>query len=399
MQSGRWQRTEIGYCSNVHAGADASAVCANIQGPIREVREHRRLDRMATGLWLSAAAARSFAADIGQLRELLQKSHLNLQTLNGFPYGDFHQSRVKEAVYAPAWDHPARLAYTLDLARILDHCLPDDSDFGTISSLPLGFASGWSAEREKIALENLCRLAEGLARQADRSGRHLRVCIEPEPDCAIETTNQVLRLFLDALPATARRIGVAADSVTKHLGICLDVCHLAVQFEDPAAALVQFVEAGVSIGKLQVSSALLIEQPDRPDLAALLVPFAEPRYLHQVRCRRPNGTIAGCIDLPAALSDCAFPRDGPWRVHFHMPLQWAGAGGLSTCAGAIGDVLDAMLHWPRPLPHLEVETYTWQILPPDRRPHDEAALTTCLATELYWLEQSLSVRGLLAISR
>ncbi|MBK1630158.1 hypothetical protein CKO31_05255 [Thiohalocapsa halophila] len=390
-----YSTTDLGFCSNVFAGADWPAVEANLLGPIRDVRERRRLDRMTTGLWLSAAATAHLAADPAPLVDALATSGVDLVTLNGFPFGDFHAERVKQRVYTPAWDTPQRLDYTLDLARILVRCLPARAAFGTISTLPLGYAAQWHPDRHAAALAALCRLAAALARIADETGRAIRVCLEPEPDCVLEHTIQAIRLFTEELPAAAQRCGVARSAIESHLGLCFDVCHQAVQFEDIDASLRALASAGVTVGKVQVSSAL--ELPEPAAAGALLGPFAEPRYLHQVRCRRADGRIVASPDLAQALADPDLPRDGPWRVHFHVPIQHPpqGADGLGTTAPAILQALDYLAAAPDHRPHLEVETYTWRVLPPEHRPRDTHTLTSGLCAELAWLETHLAERGLL----
>jgi hypothetical protein len=349
---------------------------------------------MAAGLWLSAGAAGTLANDAAPLTAALAEAGIELLTLNGFPFGDFHRERVKTQVYQPAWDAPVRLSYTLELAHILASCLPAHADCGSISTLPLGYAPDWDAERHDAALQQLCQLAVGLTRLADDTGRAIRVCLEPEPGCVLETTEQAIQLFCEDLPAAGRRQGVPQTVLANHLGICFDVCHQAVQFEDLGDALRRLAKAEIAIGKVQVSSALELEAP--ADGTDLLVPFAEPRYLHQVRCRRPDGLIAASPDLEEALADPAFPRDGPWRVHFHLPIQHVPTGsGLAHTASTIDQVLAQLAADPIRLPHLEVETYTWQVLPPARRPRDAATLGAGISAELAWLEQRLAAHGLL----
>jgi hypothetical protein len=290
-----------------------------------------------------------------------------------------------------------RLDYTLALARVLTHCLAADTVEGTISTLPLGFAPEWSAKRHVRALDQLCQLAIALAELAQLSGRSIRVCLEPEPDCAIETTSQAIQLFADDLPHAARRNGVPQRLINEHLGLCLDICHQSVQFEEPGDALRSLTAAGVPVGKIQVSSALEVPDPARAGLDQVLEPFAEPRYLHQVRCRYPDGRIVGRRDLPAALADADLRHGESWRIHFHVPIQRPGApiGGLGTTASAILGLLDTLAMDNSPRPHLEVETYTWLVLPLGGQPTDEQTLVGGLASELCWLERQMGNRGLL----
>jgi sugar phosphate isomerase/epimerase len=356
---------------------------------------------MGAGLWLSAEAVAKLGVDPGPLIDALDASGCSLFTLNGFPYGDFHEARVKERVYSPAWDREERLDYTLALARTLGACLPTHCAEGTISTLPLGFGPAWDPERHARSLQNLCRLAEALARLADHSGRPVRVCLEPEPGCVLESRADVLRLFDLDLPAAARRHGVSRGAIETHLGICLDLCHSAVCFEDPVESIDRLSDHGVPIGKIQISSAIQIDDLEPAVLARVAADFAEPRYLHQVRVRTNDSGVIGRMDLEQALEDPDLPRTGPWRVHFHVPIHETALAqpGVSTTQGVILEVLRRLTK-PLPLqPHLEVETYTWEVLPAGLRPHGPDGLAASLTAELAWLETRMTGLGLIEGAR
>jgi sugar phosphate isomerase/epimerase len=394
---GRWARGDLTYCGNVHPGESLGAAAGHLRERFARVRERRGLAWMASGLWLAAPVAAELAGDASAraaLAEALAGAGIRLYTLNGFPYGGFHDARVKQAVYRPDWADPRRLAYTLDLARVIAALLPAGTGEGTISTLPLGYRHEWSEARHEAALGALCRLASELARLADATGRRVRVCLEMEPGCVLERTGEALALFAERLPAAARARGTPAGALADHLGVCYDVCHQAVMFEEAGASLGRLHAAGVSIGKVQVSSALAV--PDPATARQALAPFDEPRYLHQVRARLPGGAVEGPDDLPAALATPGLDRH-PWRVHFHLPIQaeTVAGGALATTRVEIGRVLDFLAAHPEVRPHLEVETYTWQVLPADLRPADDAALIERLTDELVWLEGELRGRGLL----
>jgi sugar phosphate isomerase/epimerase len=332
-------------------------------------------------------------------RESLAANGLNLFTLNGFPYGDFHAAVVKQQVYQPDWADPRRLQYTHDLARLLAECLPAGQGEGTISTLPLGFKPDWTEARQQQALTALCRLVVSLAELRERGGRNIRVCLEPEPGCVIESTDEALRLFVDELPLQARRLGIPAELLDHHLGVCFDVCHQAVMFEDPAVALTRLQQAGIAIGKIQLSSALAVTRPDGVTARAALAEFAEPKYLHQARTRMADGGLRGVMDLPAALAG-ELPTEAPWRIHFHLPIQAATLtrGELSTTQTVLEQTFDWLAAHPMVKPHLEVETYTWQVLPPELRPKTVVELQQGLAGELTWAESQLDQRGLLELA-
>jgi len=297
----------------------------------------------------------------------------------------------------PDWSDPRRRDYTLALAGLLAECLPPHAWEGTISTMPLGFQPTWTRARHAAALTALVAMARELGELAQRHGHAIRVCLEMEPGCVLERTDQVVELFTRDLPAAAAKLGVDAALLDAHLGVCFDICHQAVMFEDAQAALARLAAANVHVGKIQVSSALEAVLPAQA--RAALAHYDEPRYLHQVRTAPlADGTQAGVMDLGAALEPDGLPDSAAWRVHFHVPIQADALadGMLTTTRAEIGKVLDYLAREPGLHPQLEVETYTWHVLPPDVRPADDEALIDGLAAELAWLEGELAARKLLA---
>jgi sugar phosphate isomerase/epimerase len=373
----------LSYCSNVHAAEDVDGIVIQLQQYAGPVRRATAADVLGVGLWIPAGAARSLASDraaCARLRAALAADRLEVVTLNGFPYQGFHDPVVKRAVYRPDWTEPDRLAYTLDLARVLAEVLPDDVSTGTISTLPLGWREGWSESSTRAALDALAWLAAELATLQDRTGRTIRVGLEPEPGCTVERTGQAAELL-------ARAGGVAAGWI----GVCLDACHLAVQFEDCADAVATLAAAGVPVVKAQVSTALRVARPSEASARAALSGFVEPRFLHQTRVRRPDGRVEGVDDLDEALAG-GLADDGEWRVHFHAPVHWVGD---ETTQASLRRALDVLAGGPAPLTtHLDVETYTWTVLPPGQRPEGPAGLVDGLARELRWTRDRLTELGL-----
>ena len=394
----RWPRSALGYCSNVHPGETPEALSEVLDRHLGPVRELRGLDAMSSGLWISAAAARQLrrsAADLSQFRAALARNSIELLTLNGFPYGEFHARVVKERVYRPDWSDSRRSAYTLDLAETLAACLPANAREGTISTLALGFEPDWDPDRHAVALDELLGTVAALADLRARTGRSIRLCLEMEPGCVLERTEQALRFFTEEIPAHAGRYHFDDQAVSQHLGLCFDVCHQAVMFEQPEESLTRIRDAGIVVGKIQISNAL--QAPDPVAARAALETYVEPRYLHQVRCRSADGTLLSEMDLHHALESAGLPRQSTWRVHFHVPIYACSlaGGALGTTRDAIERTLDFLATHAGDRPHLEVETYTWKVLPEDRRPAGDTDLNPRLVAELAWLERGLARRGLL----
>jgi len=373
----------LAYCSNVHPAEDPAGIHDQLRRFAGPVRAALGVDRLGLGLWLPAAAAARLAGDraeLDALRAVLDEQGLEVVTLNAFPYGGFHDPVVKHRVYRPDWTEPERLTYTLQAAEVLAALLPEDAVRGSISTLPLAWHTPWTAQDAAAARANLAELATGLARLRDRTGRTVRVGFEPEPGCVVETTSDAVRELA----------GVDTD----HLGVCVDTCHLATAFEDAEEAMGRVTGAGLPVVKAQLSAALHVADPADPAAREVLGDFVEDRFLHQVREPGPDG-VAGLDDLPDALADGALPATSPWRVHFHLPLHSAPRAPLGSTAAELTASARALVGGARPLTdHLEVETYTWSVLPPDQRPTDDRGLVAGIAAELGFARDQLHSLGL-----
>ncbi|MFH8701232.1 metabolite traffic protein EboE [Streptomyces chartreusis] len=368
----------LGYCSNVHQAEDLDGVIAQLADHAEPVRERLGAGRLGIGLWLARGVVGELADDagaLGRLKRELRARGLETVTLNAFPYAGFHREVVKKVVYLPDWADEARLKYTLDCARVLAALLPDDVRQGSVSTLPLAWRTPWPRDRAEEARRALDRLTTGLAALESWTGRRIRVGFEPEPGCVVETTTQAVRELG----------GLDPD----RLGVCLDACHLAVQFEDPAAALHRLAEAGLPVVKLQASCAVEAARPADPDARAALHRLAEPRFLHQTRTTA-DGDVLGVDDLPDALAGGLPDTGGPWRVHFHAPLHTRPEPPLRTTSAQLDQVLAGLLGGPSAdCAHIEVETYTWSVLP-----EPPAHLPGGIAAELAWARDRLTGLGL-----
>jgi sugar phosphate isomerase/epimerase len=358
----------LSYCTNVHPAEDLPGVLAQLDRYAVPVRERFGAE-LGLGLWLSAPVAKALAEDAGSragLRAALDARGLVVRTLNAFPYGGFHQEVVKHRVYHPDWTTTARRDYTLDCATVLADLLPEGGR-GSISTLPLAWRQPWSPDEHARALAGIGEAAAGLRALADRTGRTVRLAVEPEPGCVVDDVADAVRLL-------AGRVD------EEFVGLCLDTCHLAVSFADPAAAVRSIADAGLRVVKVQASAAL--ELADPADARTVLAPFAEPRYLHQVRAL-VDGRVHRADDLPEAFTD--LPADGPWRVHFHVPLHADPPAPLRSTTDVLRQAMAAVREVGHE-PDVEVETYTWSVLP-----GGVDDLAEGIAAELRWARQNLEV--------
>jgi sugar phosphate isomerase/epimerase len=356
----------ISYCTNVHPAENVDGIVRQLDEYSLPVRERLGADRLGVGLWLPAAVARGLADDVGArkaLRAELDARGLAVYTLNAFPYGGFHDKVVKHKVYHPQWTESERVAYTIDCATVLADLLADDASYGSISTLPLAWREPWTEHDDHRAAAAFEQVVRAIRMTGDRP---IKIAVEPEPGCVLDTV-------ADALGWLSGRVD------PDYVGLCLDTCHLAVSFADPLETIAAIAESGVDIVKVQASAALHVQRPS--EATSQLAAFAEPRYLHQVRELSPDGRVLKADDLLEAMT--RLPGDGPWRVHFHMPLHREPPAPLATTT----DVLRAVLGKLPGEPHIEVETYTWSVLP------DGGDLIGGIAAELGWAHRNLGVKG------
>ncbi|MFF9037559.1 metabolite traffic protein EboE [Streptomyces sp. NPDC014892] len=373
----------LAYCTNVHPAETLDGVLAQLRDHCEPVRRRLGRDRLGIGLWLARDAAAALVTDPSALRGLrteLDRRGLEVVTLNGFPYQGFGAEEVKYRVYKPDWADPERLDHTTSLARVLARLLPDDVTEGTVSTLPLAWRTAHDDTRAARSRTALRTLAERLDAVAELTGRSVRIGLEPEPGCTVETT--------------ADAIGPLTDIGHDRIGICVDTCHLATSFEDPHTALDALTRAGVPVVKSQLSAALHAEHPHLPEVREALAAFDEPRFLHQTRTATAAG-LRGTDDLGEALTGEALPDASPWRSHFHVPLHAAPTAPLTSTLPVLKAALAHLVGGAHPLTrHLEVETYTWQALPPELRPSTRAQLADGIAAELALARDLLTDLGL-----
>lgn len=396
---------QLAYCTNIHRGETWAETFAALQMHALAVRE-RVCPRApyGIGLRLSHIAAQELGdrATLLAFQRWLAAHDCYVFTINGFPYGQFHGTRVKEQVYRPDWTTPERLAYTKLLFDLLAELLPDGVE-GSVSTLPCGFkALVGTAEEMKIIRANLWQCVQHIADVSARAGRTLHLGLEPEPRCVLETTSETVDFF-----ERMRAEHPQDPRLEAHLGVNYDTCHLAVEFEEAATALATLQHHRIKLSKIHLSNALRVRPT--PEVRERLRAFADDVYLHQTIVRRADGSRVSYRDLPDALAlepvgesesqsptadrepDASNPKSSEWRIHFHIPLHAPPTGLFGNTADHLLGALDVLAADPARCPHLEMETYTWEVLPTDLK---NRSVVDQLVAEYDWTRARLRERGL-----
>ena len=375
----------LAYCANIHRGETWAETFSALETYTLAVKERVCPSRRyAIGLRLSAQAARELAEGraLTQFQRWLDEHECYVFTINGFPYGQFHGQRVKEQVYLPDWTSPERLEYTNLLFDLLAQLVPRGVE-GSVSTVPGSFKEFIKTDEQEQAMrDNIFQCVQHIDRRSWESGRILHLGLEPEPLGYLETTPETVEFFgrlRDEHPDDAR--------LQRCLGVNYDTCHLAVEYEDPREALGLLRRHEIKISKLHLSSAL--KARPTPAARAALAEFADNVYLHQVVAREAGGKLVRYRDLDVALSASAPAEE--WRVHFHIPLHCPATEWFEPTTDHLLGVLDELKSDPRLCQHLEMETYTWEVMPAALK---SGSVVDQLAAEYKWCLERMGARVL-----
>ncbi|MEM6648302.1 MAG: metabolite traffic protein EboE [Bacteroidota bacterium] len=390
------------YCTNIHPSNGWADVLATIQRYAPPLKAALAPDApFGIGLRLSGQeSAELLEADhLADFKRYLDEAGLMVFTMNGFPYGPFHNEPVKDQVHAPDWRDPERVDYTIRLAQALAVLLPDGMD-GGISTNPLSYKPWFEGAVDDtdwtLMTHHMVDVVAELARIHQATGKLIHVDIEPEPDGVLETSAELVEYVEEWLMPVggvllAAELGLDEDEATalllEHIRVCWDTCHVAVMYEDPAEVLARYQAVGLKVGKVQISSALRVDLPSdreaRHTVQAALDPFVESTYLHQVIQQNRDGTLTSYRDLDHALPHIFAPEATQWRIHFHVPIFLERYGALGSTQDGIVETLRLFAQQPF-TNHLEIETYTWGVLPPAlQRPLGES-----IRREFEWVHQA-----------
>ncbi len=395
---------QLTYCSNIHPGESWEQHFEQLQLHIPLIKKKVNAGgRFGIGLRLSNIASLELKKERSLLSFInwLKENNCYVFTMNGFPYGGFHHTIVKDQVHAPDWTEHDRVDYTIRLAEILSRLLPENMD-GGISTSPLSYRHWHSAgqfdEVFKKTTSHLLEVIIKLIEIKNNTGKTIHIDIEPEPDGLLESGTEFLKWYEDyLLPSGTSLLNkhfgwtneISTKALKEHVQLCYDICHFAVGYEDHQEMITALQQKNIRIGKIQISAALKAGIPvvgeERNSVMDVFKQFNESTYLHQVIALQKNGGLKKYPDLPEAIQRANDPLTIEWRSHFHVPLFVENYGVLQSTQQDIISVLNIHKQQPVTL-HLEIETYTWDVLPDELK----LPMTDSIIREMEWVISLLS---------
>jgi hypothetical protein len=392
---------QLTYCSNIHSGESWALHFEELKKNIPQIKAKICPNQpFGIGLRLANQASidLSLEQNLTEFQNWLTANDCYVFTMNGFPYGGFHDVVVKDQVHAPDWTTIDRVEYTIRMFKILAKILPENLTEGGISTSPLSYRFWWKDELSlkkatEIATENILLVVDELIKLKQETGKTLHLDIEPEPDGILGNGFDFLDWFENTLkPATiihfekrGKTGEEAIELIHTHVQLCYDICHYGVSFEDPQTTVNQLNNLGIKVGKIQISSAVKIDfSTDSIEKLAAIAKFNEPTYLHQVVAKCVDGSFENFSDLAPAIESFEPNKYSEWRIHFHVPLFLENYGLLNSTQSEIVKTLE--IHKKTPFTnHLEIETYTWGVLPKEV----QMPLNESIIREIEWVQNVL----------
>ena len=391
------------YCSNIHTGEDWQNHFSVLQQNIPNIKAKVSPDAaMGIGLRLANLASVDLlnAQKFEALKKWLADNDCYVFTMNGFPYGGFHDVVVKDQVHAPDWTTHERVDYTMRMFHLLSKLLPENLSEGGISTSPLSYRFWWKSsesmmEAIDIATKNMLLVVDELLIVSEKTGKVLHLDIEPEPDGILENSaefidwykNKLIPLGIEHFAEKGVSEAKTLEIIQTHIQLCYDICHFGVSYEEPQTVIEQLNLSGIKVGKIQISSALKVDFTENPQAKLqAIAQYDEPTYLHQVVALRLDGKYDKFPDLKQAIDNFEEGKYTQWRVHFHVPLFLETYGLLSSTQSEIIKTLAIQKEKPF-TNHLEIETYTWAVLPKEV----QVPLNESIIREINWVKSVLGI--------
>jgi sugar phosphate isomerase/epimerase len=393
----------LSYCTNIHTGESWTEMFENLKVYLLNIKQKvSEKEPFGIGLRLShqAAVELSNKTVLQSFKKWLILNNLYVFTINGFPYGNFHGETIKDQVHTPDWTTGLRKEYTILLFDILGALVPEHL-VGGISTSPISYKYWYTTEVRledaKIkACDYLIDVVQHLIDIKNLTGKSMHLDIEPEPDGCIENSKEFLHFYNDYLlklgvPLLMKKnnytINEADNAIREHIQLCFDICHFSIAYEKPSEVIKKMRDNRIKIGKIQISAALKCNLENNNTIQELqnyLRPFHEPNYLHQAVIKTKENNYLKFRDLDVAIAAMNVADFKELRTHYHVPVFLAEYQELQSTQD---DIIETLQLWKTDnfTDHLEIETYTWDVLPDKMKTDIIGAVTR----EINWVRNSI----------
>ncbi|MEC3905674.1 metabolite traffic protein EboE [Tamlana sp. 2201CG12-4] len=397
-------QTHLTYCTNIHSGETWEEIFDNLKNYTVKVKERLNSDKpFGIGLRLSQKSASVLLQgnNLTNFKTWLDTNNLYVFTMNGFPYGEFHNTTIKDQVHTPDWTTENRVSYTQNLMNILAYLLPKGME-GSVSTSPLSYKHWFNNQTDldkttKKSCQSLIQIVLQLIDIRKATGKLLHLDLEPEPDGFLENTQEVIdfykdHLFKEGVLIIQKRLGCKSEEakayILEHIQVCYDICHFALAYESPKFVISNLQNEGIKIGKIQISAAIKCQKSDTIPISSqqsYLRQFDEPTYLHQSVVKLDKGNLVHFSDLSEGIDFMTNAGFKEIRTHFHIPIF---ISNFQVLKSTQNEIIDALNLWKeiKYSNHLEIETYTWSILPE----HLQTDITSSIVREFEWVVKQLS---------
>ncbi len=390
------------YCSNIHTGEGWEEHFSELKKNIPDIKKAVCPDApIGIGLRLANQASLDLSEtqNLEMFKKWLADNDCYVFTMNGFPYGGFHDVVVKDQVHAPDWTNQERVDYTNRMFKILAKILPESITEGGISTSPLSYRFWWNSSDKlmkatEIATQNILSVVDNLLIIKEKTNKILHLDIEPEPDGILENSSEFIDWYNNILLPMGEKHFMAKgfsqsnsqEIIRTHVQLCFDICHFGVSYEEPQDVVDKLISQDIRVGKIQISSALKVDfNADELAKFEAIAQYDESTYLHQVIAKKQDGSFEKFSDLKPALDAFEIGKYSAWRVHFHVPLFLDKYDLLSSTQSEIIKTLSIQKQKPF-TNHLEIETYTWGVLPAEF----QVPLNESIIREMEWVNSVIN---------
>jgi len=344
------------YCMNVHPASNYNDLISNLEKfAIPIANKLSSIGSMGVELHLNHIVAEEVLIKVNEFKKWLEKTGLQVFSINNYPLIDFHQKIVKDKVYLPSWAHEERVQSTITCAKILAVILKKGQS-ASISTLAGAYRFHPEFTKVNLICENYLKAFRAIHELNQKNSIDITLALEPEPDTTLDTIDSVLNFFEEDLSVCAKQQNISMAEVKNVIGLNLDACHASVLFEKPEDLLMILHDKGINTFKYHITNAPVLQPPYTQDKIASFRKLNEPKYLHQTFAKK-NGKIYKFKDLFEFPFDRCDEYDEV-RTHYHVPLQLKDFSNLKTTNAEVVELLKASAKLPGNHNFVS-ETYTW----------------------------------------